>query len=310
MGAVVGQADLGEVQAQAVTCDSAGDCTRHVGACGVGGAVVDLGERAPNRGSRAQNSGCDGGHGVRQGGRREAVVRGDAGGLCRVDAQGATASRCNSGGQGYMRVVVGQGDARGVQAQGVPRHSAGDRTGHCGAGRSGGAIVGLGEGATDAGCAGQCFRRDGRRSAGDGRRREAVVRNQTVGRGRPDPECAAPTGDHRSSAHHVSVVVGQCDARCVQVQRVTGDAAADRAGDCRAGGCGGAVIGLGERASDAGRGGQRLGCDDRGSVGDRGRGETVVRRHTVGGGRTDGECAGARGNHGICGGHMGGVIGQ
>ena len=310
VSAVVGQRDPGSVEAQCVACHSTGDRTQ--GGCTGGGrgAIVGFGECAANAGRGRQGLGGNGGIHVGNGRCCEAVIAGHAVAGRGGNGQSATAGGSNLRGRGDVGIVIGQRDARGVQAQGVTRYGAADRTDHGGARGGGGAVIGLGERAANAGRGGQGFRSDGGRGICNDGRAEAVVACHTVVRGRVDGKRAAATGHNFVGRSDVGVVVGQADAGSVQAQRVAIEGSAHRARHGCTGGGGGAVVGFGERAANAGRGGQRLGRDVGNDVADGGRGETVVASHTVAARCRNVERAAARGHHRIGCGHVGTVVGQ
>ena len=287
---VVGQGDTRGVQAQAVASHGTGYRAGDGGAGGGGGAVVGLGEAAPDAGRGCQRFGGDGRGGVCDHRGREAVVRHHAVGGGGADGQCATAARADLVGARHVGIVVGQADARGVEAQGVAGNRAGDVARHGGAGGRRGAVIHLGQRAANAGRDGQGFGADRAGHVGNRRCCVAVITGHTVGTaGGGDRESPVADGGDAAGPHDVCVVVGERDAGAVQVQGVAGDGAGHRAGQGRAGGGGGAVIRLVQGPANGG--GRRQGSRrDRGRcIGDGGRTEAVVTGQTVGGGRGDGQ---------------------
>ena len=311
MGTVVGKAHACGVQTQGIVVqpprDGSGDCR----ARGGGGAVIDLGERAPDAGGGGQRFWRDDGCCIGDGGCREGVVAGQAARGGRTDGEGARTAGHHGIGGGHVGIVVGQRDTRGVQGQGVSADAACNGARERGTSR-GGAVIGLGEGAADAGGGRQRLGRDAGGGRSNGGRGETVVTCHAVAGGGADREGSAAGGDGDPIGRgHVSRVVGQRDAGGVQVQAVTRNTAGDGPGDRGARGRDSSVIGFGEYAPDVGSGGERPGCDGGAQrVRNDRRGETVVARHTVAARGGDGQRTVARGGDLVGRGHVSVVVSQ
>ena len=209
-----------------------------------------------------------------------------------------------------MRAVVSQVHARCVQGQRITRHSAIHRTDDGGTRCRGVAVIHLGERTANAGCGTQGFGGDGACDIGNDRRGEAVVAGHAVASGRGNGQRTKTEGHDLVGLGDVCIVVDQGNARGVQTQRVAIHCAVHHACHSSTRGRRGAVIDLGERATDAGRGGEGLRRDGSCSICNGGRGEAVVTGQGVGRGRVDGQRGGTTGRQRRGTGHMGTVVGD
>ena len=183
MRGVIGQRDARCVQTQRVASHCTRDDAGDGGTRGGGGAVIGLGEGAANVGGTRQGLGRDGGGSICNHWRREGIVGGHTAVARRGDGEGAAACGCDPVGGRHVRVVVGQRDARGVQAQGVTHRRSCDVADDGSTRCDSGAIVSLGQCAPDAGGGGQDLGSDGARSIRDGGCGEVIVRGHAAGRG-------------------------------------------------------------------------------------------------------------------------------